>query len=181
MTHPSHSRPNDRRCSTTERKELRKLHDNLQQHVRALKTLGCDLRGTFITSMIELKLDVDTLFEWQKHSQRKTGVPHYDDLLKFLDLRAQASETSCTTHKKKPPSRVASFTAHAHSNCVVSKTESIRCTFVPISHLFLMTRSPCSRPTILFQLSHRWALQTTMQVSTQVQGVPETTPHSPAH
>ena len=44
-------------------KELRKLHDNIQQHVHALKTLVCDLPGTFITSMIELKLDVDTLFE----------------------------------------------------------------------------------------------------------------------
>ena len=37
---------------------------------------------------------------------------------------AQASETSCTTHKKKPPSRVASFTAHANSNCAVCKTET---------------------------------------------------------
>lgn len=39
-------------------KELRRLHDTVQQHVRALKTLGCDLPGKFITSMIELKLDV---------------------------------------------------------------------------------------------------------------------------
>ena len=50
-------------------KELRKLHDNIKQHTRALKTLGCDLPGQFLTSMIELKLDVDTLFEWQKHNQ----------------------------------------------------------------------------------------------------------------
>ena len=64
-------------------KELRALHDTVQQHVRALKTLGCDLPGKFITSMIELKLDVDTLFEWQKHSQSSAGVPHYEDLLSF--------------------------------------------------------------------------------------------------
>ena len=76
-------------------KELRRLHDTLQQHVRALKTLGCDLPGKFITSMIELKLDVDTLFEWQKHSKTEADVPHYQDLLDFIDLRAQPSEASC--------------------------------------------------------------------------------------
>ena len=42
-------------------KELRCLHDVVQQHLRALKTLGCDLPGQFITSMVELKLDTDTL------------------------------------------------------------------------------------------------------------------------
>ncbi len=116
-------------------KELRRLHDSIQQHVRALKTLGCELPGTFITSMIELKLDVDTLLEWQKHSQASTDVPHFQDLLDFIDLRAQASETSCTAHKKqprfeqcpkKPHGRVASFATHsdpAFSNCVVCKTE----------------------------------------------------------
>ena len=107
-------------------KELRRLHDNIQQHVRALKTLGCDLPGKFITSMIELKLDVDTLFEWQKHSQPSPDVPHYEKLLEFVDLRAQASETSCATPKKKLPNRVTSFAANTNSsgnNCVVCKTE----------------------------------------------------------
>ena len=45
-------------------------------------------------TVIELKLDVDTMFEWQKHSQANIDVPHYQDLLEFLDLRAQASETT---------------------------------------------------------------------------------------
>ena len=80
-------------------KKLRRLHDTMQQHVRALKTLGYDLLGKFITSMIELKLDVDTLFEWQKHSQASTDLPYYQDLLDFIDLRAQASETSCATRR----------------------------------------------------------------------------------
>ena len=64
-------------------KELRRLHDNIQQHIRALKTLESDLPGKFITSMIELKLDVNTLFEWQKHSQRSTDVQHYQDYTQF--------------------------------------------------------------------------------------------------
>ena len=72
--------------------------------------------------MIELKLDVDTLFEWQKHSQKSAIVPHYEELLEFIDLRAQASETSCTTQRKKQLSRVTLFTANACSNCVC-KTE----------------------------------------------------------
>ena len=104
-------------------RELRKLHDNVQQHVRALKTLGCDLPKTFITSMIELKLDVNTLFQCQKHSQKSTVVPHYESLLEFIDLRVQASETSCAPQKKKPPSRITSFTASANSNCVLCKNE----------------------------------------------------------
>ena len=105
-------------------RELRRIHDNIQQHVRALKTLGCELPGKFITSMIELKLDTDTLFEWQKHSQSSTDVPHYKELLDFIDLRAQASETSCSTHRRKPAGKITSFAASAtSSNCVVCKTE----------------------------------------------------------
>ena len=112
-------------------KELRRLHDTVQQHVRALKTLGCDLPSSFITSMIELKLDVDTLFEWQKHSQAASSVPPFQELLSFIDLRAQASEASHAAPKKQPPppprklhNRSASFTtqSEAGSDCVVCKT-----------------------------------------------------------
>ena len=82
--------------------------------------------------MTELKF---TLFEWQKHSQKSPGVPHYQQLLDFIDLQAQASETTCTTQKKKPGfdqhlrrpcGRVASFATNADSvdnNCVVCKTK----------------------------------------------------------
>ena len=74
-------------------KELRTLHDTVQQHVRALKSMGYEPSAPFITSTMELKLDETTMFEWQTHSQKTTGVPHYQDLLKFLDLRAQATES----------------------------------------------------------------------------------------
>ena len=111
-------------------KELRCLHDVVQQHVRALKTLGCNLPGQFITSMIELKLDPSTLFEWQKHTQTETKVPHYQQLLDFIDLRAQASEVSCTSlrkpapSQKKPSSKVAAHaTTDASSNCPVCDTD----------------------------------------------------------
>jgi len=41
----------------------------MQQHIRALKAMGCEPSGPFLTSLLELKLDVDTSFEWQKYSQ----------------------------------------------------------------------------------------------------------------
>ena len=110
-------------------RELRRLHDVIQQHVRALKTLGCDLPGQFITSMMELKLDTDTLFEWQKHTQTEVEVPHYQQLLDFIDARAQASETMCVTSKKptqipkKSPGRVAVHATATDIKCPVCATE----------------------------------------------------------
>ena len=58
-------------------KELRRLHDTVQQHLRALKAMEYEPSGPFITSVLELKLDVNTMFEWQRHSQDDTAVPHY--------------------------------------------------------------------------------------------------------
>ena len=75
-------------------KELRRLHDTVQQHLRALKAMHYEPSGPFVTSFLEMKLDQDTAFEWQKHSKSKTDVPHYQELLDFLNLSAQASETS---------------------------------------------------------------------------------------
>ena len=82
-------------------RELRKLHDTVQQHLRALKAMGHEPSGAFITSLIELKLDTTTIFEWQRASQDKADVPHYSDLLTFLDLRAQASEAQVADSGKK--------------------------------------------------------------------------------
>ena len=125
-------------------KELRRLHDTILQHLRALKAMGHEPSGSFITSMLELKLDVNTMFEWQRHSQASTDVPHYQKLLDFINLRAQASEASPSEPSKRPhvpkndprsisikrnanPSKpVASFTASADtaaSNCILCKTE----------------------------------------------------------
>ena len=120
-------------------KELRRLHDTAQQHLRALKALGHDPSGSFITSLLELKLDVNTMFEWQRHSQASADVPHFKHLLEFINLRAQASEASVSDAGKKfsrndtnPPTRkgygpskpVASFVASAESsgNCVLCKS-----------------------------------------------------------
>ena len=81
-------------------KELHKLHDTIQQHTRALKAMDCELSGPFLTSVIELTLDTTTMFKWQKHSQDASSMPHYLDLLEFINLRAPASETSTPDGKK---------------------------------------------------------------------------------
>ena len=89
-------------------KEVRRLHDIVQQHLRALKAMDYEPAGPFITSVLELKLDASTMFEWQKFSQDATEVPHYKKLLEFLNLHAQASESSVTEHGKKSKYEVSS-------------------------------------------------------------------------
>ena len=55
--------------------------------------MGYDTSGTFVTSLIEMKQDQSTMFEWQKHTQENSDVPHYAEIQEFIDLRARASET----------------------------------------------------------------------------------------
>lgn len=81
-------------------KELRRLHDVLQQHLRALKAMDKEPSASFITSLIEMKLDLDTVLEWQKASQDSADVPHYAKLLEFLNLRAQAYESASSKSRK---------------------------------------------------------------------------------
>ena len=84
-------------------KELRHLHDVAQQHLRALKTMECEPSGPFVTSVLELKLDSRTMFEWQRHTSTSTGIPPYSELLSFINLRAQAAEHSTSTVNKTNP------------------------------------------------------------------------------
>ena len=67
----------------------------------SLKTMDHEQLGLFVTSILELKLDMNTLFEWQKHNQTSVDVPHYNKLLEFINLRAQASETTTSDQNKK--------------------------------------------------------------------------------
>ena len=61
---------------TGEVKEIRRLHDTVLQHIRALKAMGCEPSGPFITFVIELKLDTTTMFEWAKqlHQYHTTRI-----------------------------------------------------------------------------------------------------------
>ena len=86
-------------------KELRRLHDVLSQHLRALDAMEYSSWSHLMTSIIELKLDQETLFEWERHTQGKKNVPDPRDLLDFLDLRAQACEAAALVEKKKQPTQ----------------------------------------------------------------------------
>ncbi len=44
-----------------------------------------------VTSLLEMKLDHVTMFEWQQHTQHYTDVQDYQEVLDFLNLRAQAA------------------------------------------------------------------------------------------
>ena len=113
---------------------------SLQQHLHTLKAMGYDPHGAFVTSTIELKLDATTMFEWQKHSQKSSGVPDYQDL-EFLNLRAQASESSVpdtnqrkskvdVSNSRKPSFKngtIASFTSSAEEQSSLSKSVCILC------------------------------------------------------
>ena len=125
-------------------KELRRLHDVIQQHLRALKSMGLEPDSSFITSMIELKLDPGTMFEWQKHTQDLVeDVPGCQDLIQFLDLRAQASETSLSGAQKKhndPPNPKKSFNkgiASFHSNLDTGNRNCVLCASEQTSTLHL--------------------------------------------
>ena len=144
-------------------KELRRLHDVVLQHLRALKAMDYEHSGPFITSVLELKLDTNTMFEWQRHSQESAEVPHFKKLQEFLDMRAQASEVSVPECGKKPKSEgyngrkpfipskpIASFAGAADpmATCVVCKSGKHPCTLVPNSGLSLMTGwYPLQKPT----------------------------------
>ena len=121
-------------------KELRQLHDTVQQHLRALKAMDHEQPGLFVISVLELKLDMNTMFEWQKHNQTSVDVPHYNKLLEFINLRAQASETTTSDQNKKlskgethpnkksfvsgkPVVLFAANTTDPVGNCVLCKTD----------------------------------------------------------
>ena len=66
--------------------ELHCLHDTVQHHIQALKAMGHDYSGPFVTSLIELKLDTTIMFEWQRYTQDSADVPPYQKLLDFINL-----------------------------------------------------------------------------------------------
>ena len=102
----------------------------MQQHLRALKSLGCEPDVLLITSMLELKFDAQTIFEWQQYSSESAD---YQTLLDFVNLHAQAYEFVITdvgkrSSKNETPmmkaNPVSSFAAKTDSksvNCITCK------------------------------------------------------------
>ena len=80
--------------------------------------------------MLELKPNQATKFEWQKHSQDSKDILHYSTLLKFINLRAQASENAIRepdqkcrtpTAEKKCYPQIPSYAVNVNDLCVTCK------------------------------------------------------------
>ena len=106
-------------------KELRLLHDVVNQHVRSLRTIKGDTFEAFVSSSVEMKLDRASKFAWQQSVRERRDVPPIDELLEFIDSRAQASESSIpynVDHKhpstEKKPKLRSSYQANTERKCV---------------------------------------------------------------
>ena len=88
----------------------------------SIKSLGHEPSQAFIPSLLETKLNVTTMFELQRHNQEHTDVPDYQELLDFLNLRAQAAEAS--TKRRRVPKPVSSMVISASiKNCISCRQE----------------------------------------------------------
>ena len=117
-------------------KELCALHDTAQQHIHALKCMGHEPSKTFLTSLLQLKLDQVTRFKSQRHKQSEIDIASYTDLLEFINLRAQATEnltqdpTNIRRYQRADPLRRnrqphshASYAAETATNCIMCKSD----------------------------------------------------------
>ena len=111
-------------------KEIRKLHDCVTQHLRALKAMGHEPSGPFVTSALELKLDQTTMFEWQRYSQSIEGLPHFDKFLDFLNSRAQSTESTFVEPKRlvsTRSTRSSAVTSHVTTTTGGSSGQCVLC------------------------------------------------------
>ncbi|XP_029055294.2 uncharacterized protein LOC114882599 [Osmia bicornis bicornis] len=74
------------------------LVDNVNQHLRALTSLGENVISwnSLLLSMILSKLNSNTVWHWELALKDKRTVPAYTDLLAFLEKRANCARTSIT-------------------------------------------------------------------------------------
>ena len=105
--------------------ELRRLHDLLQQHIRALKASDEYNIGTYLTAAIELKLDESTKLRWTEHSSKYERTPPCEELLEFLDMQARYHESVAHSTRSVPKSAPkAAYTTRSESVCVICKKEN---------------------------------------------------------
>ena len=84
-------------------KVLRRLHDTLNQHLRALKAMEHNCFDTFITAAAELKFNQLATCKWQKFSRDCDSISPYSALLKFLDLEARGAENTVGDGERRRP------------------------------------------------------------------------------
>ena len=99
-------------------RELRKLYDVCNQHIRALKLADQFDIDTFLTITMELKLDEATRLKWMEFSNDCKTTPSHEELLKFLDLQARHYE-SVSSERKPQTTTHRSYAAVVEDACVV--------------------------------------------------------------
>ena len=81
-------------------RELRRFCEVAQQNLRAINSMGMEDYHSFITALLELKLDPDTMFSWQNESKAHVEkAPQFIEFLGFVDDRAQAAESSSSSRR----------------------------------------------------------------------------------
>ncbi len=110
-------------------KEIRRLHDSVPQHLRALKAMGEEPSGAFITSILELKLDQATMF---RGPVRTLPVSHITK--RYLSFSISDPKTCSLTQERRGgrfehKKAYTKISAHAGNvseptgNCVACKVE----------------------------------------------------------
>ena len=92
-----------RLCKDGTGRELRCLYDTVQKHLKAMEY---EPSGPFVTSILELKLDTKLIQCLNGRSRVKVQpqlVLYLNELLEFINLRAQASEGSTSDQGKRFP------------------------------------------------------------------------------
>ena len=108
-------------------KEVRKLHDVINQNARALKAMKQASFDSMLTAIAEAKMDNNTMREWRKYSRDQKETPPYTEIVEFLDLHARDTEDIIRDDVRKrpmsiPERRIAkTYTTNVNDNCVACK------------------------------------------------------------
>ena len=82
-------------------RELRRLYNLCNHHIRTSKSSDDYDIYTFLTTVMELKLDEFTKLRLMEYSNGSKTTPRHSELLRFLDLQAQHFEESTPYEQKQ--------------------------------------------------------------------------------
>ncbi|XP_011860345.1 PREDICTED: uncharacterized protein LOC105557654 [Vollenhovia emeryi] len=109
--------------------ELKRVYDTTNDSVHALKNLGRAVDDDFVVAIIERKLDVKTLQEWNLLLGSSTELPTFKELCQFLVNRLRALEaTQQISEGNKKSKHIAS------TKSLVSAVDKSKCIACNESH-----------------------------------------------
>ena len=99
-------------------RELRRLYDLCNQHIRAIKASEHYDLDTFLTVVMELKLDEASRQKWMEFTNESQMTPTQDEMLRFLDLQARQFEP-ISSERKPQMTFHKSYATAVEETCVV--------------------------------------------------------------